>query len=171
MTTIAWDGKVLASDARWCDGDVQVISRTKIQRLPSGALYGGAGSSDDRELLAMLAKVKRGDALPSLAQLGTIRQNLRAILVLPNRRVYVLDTCNTSPGEPDAEECGCTEYDSPCAVGSGAALALAAMKAQILKGHKPDAFEAVKIACDLDPQSKGPVYRLTLHPQNNQPRE
>lgn len=164
MTTIAWDGHALASDSRWCDDDVQVIQRTKLQRLPSGALYGGAGSSDDRELIALLMKVKKADQLPTLAQLGAIRQNLRAILVLPNRRVYVIDTCNTAPGDPAAEECGVTEYSAPCAIGTGAALALAAMLAQERKGDA-DAFEAVKIACDLDPQSKGPVYRLTLHPK------
>lgn len=160
MTTIAWDGKVLASDSRWSEGDVQVIQRTKIQRLPSGALYGGAGSSDDRELVAMLSKVKKPDQLPSLTQLGTVRQSCRALLILPNRRVFVIDTCHVSPGEPEAEECGVTEFDAPCAVGSGATLALAAMMAQ----PKPDAFEAVKIAAHLDQQSGGPVYRLTLHP-------
>jgi 20S proteasome alpha/beta subunit len=165
MTTIAWDGKVLACDSRWSDDNVQVISRTKICRLPSGALYGGAGSCDDRELLAMLAKVKKPDQLPTLAQLGTIRQDLAALFILPNRKVFVVGTCNVSPGEDESEECGVVEYDAPCAIGSGALLALAVMKYQIKHG-KADAYEAVKIAADLDQQSGPPVHRLTLHPQN-----
>lgn len=170
MTTIAWDGKVLACDARWCMDDITVISRTKIMRLPSGALYGGAGGFDDREMIAMLAKVKKPAQLPTLTQLGTIRQGLRGLLILPSRRAFVIDTCHIAPGDADAEECMVAELDTPCAVGSGGKFALAAMKAQALRG-RVSAFEAVKVACDLDPNSKGPVYRLTLHPTATPPKK
>lgn len=158
MTTIAFDGKVLAGDTRWCDDGVHVISRTKITRLASGALYGAAGSSDDRELIALLSKVKKPEQLPTLAQLGAIRQDLHAMLILPSGQVFCIVTCHINPGAPEAVECGVTQYDAPCAIGSGGCLALAAMMAQ----ETPDAFKAVQIACDLDMQSKRPVTRLTL---------
>jgi hypothetical protein len=163
MTTIAFDGKILAGDTRWCDNDVHVISRTKICRLPSGSLYGGAGSADDRELVALLSKVKKLNQFPTLAQLGAIRQDLRAILVLPSGRVFIIDTCHILPGEPEASECGVTEFDVPCAIGSGGQLALAVMMGQ----DKPDAFKAVQVACDLDPNSRRPVTRLTLDPKSS----
>lgn len=140
---------------------MQVVSRTKIQRLPSGALYGSAGSSDDRELIALLSRVKKPDQLPTLAQLGAIRQDLDGLLILPSGRAFVITTCHINQGTPEAYECGVTEYDVPCAVGTGGILALAAMKGQ----SSPNAFEAVQIACDLDPWSKRPVTRLTLNPK------
>jgi ATP-dependent protease HslVU (ClpYQ) peptidase subunit len=168
MTTLAFDGKMMAGDTRWCANGVHVISRTKIQRLSSGGLYGAAGSSDDRELIALLAKVKRPQQLPTLAQLGAIRQDLQALLILPSSRAYVIDTCHINQGAPEASECGVTEYDAPCAIGTGGELALAAMRAQIAAQSEPDAFAAVQIACDLDPWSKRPVTRLTLDPKQPQ---
>lgn len=159
MTTIAFDGKVLASDACWADEEIRIIQRTKIIRLPSGALYGGAGGFDDRELVALLSKVKTPKQLPTLTQLGTIRQTLRSLIVFPTKRAYLLDTCHVSPGEPEAEECGCVEIDVPCAIGSGGKLALAAMRGGA------GAYEAVKIAADLDTNSSTPIYRLTLNPR------
>jgi hypothetical protein len=159
LTTIAFDGKVLASDSCWADEEVQIVTRTKICRLPTGALYGGAGGCDDRELIELLKKVKRPDQLPSLQQLGAIRQSLRALFILPNGRIFMLDTCSIAPGEPEASECGVVELDHPCAVGSGGKLALAAMRGGA------GAYDAVRIACDLDTNSRPPIHRLTLNPK------
>ena len=159
MTTIAFDGRVLASDSCWSDNDRQIITRSKLIRFPTGALYGGAGSSDDRDLLELLRRVKKSDQLPSLVQLGAIRQTLRALFVLPNGKAFMVDTCHVAPGEPEATECGVVELDVPCGIGSGGDLALAAMRG----GAK--AYEAVKIACGLDTNSKEPIYRLTLNPK------
>jgi ATP-dependent protease HslVU (ClpYQ) peptidase subunit len=155
---------VLAGDTRWSADGVHVISRTKIQRLASGALYGGAGSSDDRELIALLAKVKKPEHLPTLAQLGAIRQDLQSLLILPSGRAFVIVTSHINPGAPEATECSVTEFDAPCAIGSGGCLALAAMTAQ----ETPDAFAATQIAADLDVYSKRPVTRLTLNPKGAQ---
>jgi hypothetical protein len=159
VTTIAFDGKVLASDGCWADDEIQIITRSKIVRLPSGALYGGAGGFDDRELVALLSKVKTHKQLPTLTALGAIRQSLRSLLILPNRKAFMVDTCHVTPGQPEASECGITECDWPCAIGSGGRLALAAMRGGA------SAYEAVKIACDLDINSSPPVYRLTLNPK------
>ncbi len=139
--------------------EVQTVTRTKIARLSSGALYGGAGGFDDRELLELLARVKKPDQLPSLDQLGKIRQSLRSLLVLPTGRAFMIETCHIAPGAPEGYECGVVELDVPCGVGTGASLAIAAM----LGGAT--AFEAVKIACKLDINSTEPVHRLTLNPR------
>lgn len=159
MTTIAFDGKVLACDSCWADDEVQTVTRSKITRLPTGALYGGAGGFDDRELIELLKKVKKPDQLPTLAQLGAIRQTLRSILVLPSGRVFMLDTCHIAPGEAEASECGVVELDAPCGVGSGAAFAVVAMEAGA------SAFDAVRLACKRDINSKEPIHRLTLNPK------
>lgn len=161
MTTIAYDGRVLACDSCWADTEIQIVTRSKICRFPTGALYGGAGGFDDRELIELLKKVKRPDQLPSLAALGSIRQTLRSIFVLSTNRAFMIDTCHVSPGEPEAHECGITELDTPCAVGSGGKLALAAMRGGA------GAFDAVRIACGLDTNSKEPIHRLTLNPKSS----
>lgn len=158
MTTIAFDGNVLASDACWADNEIQIIQRSKIMRLPSGALYGGAGGFDDREIVSLLSKVKKPSQLPSLDALTKIRQTLRALLVLPSGRAFMLDTHKTNP-PPDNEECGCVELDVPCAIGSGGKFARAAMEAGA------NAYEAVKVACKLDINSRTPIYRMTLNPK------
>lgn len=159
MTTIAFDGKVLAGDSCWADDDVQTVTRSKILRLSSGALYGGAGGFDDRELIELLSRVKKPDQLPTLAQLGALRQTLRSILVLPTGRAFMVDTCAISPGTAEADECAVVELDAPCGVGSGAKFAVAAM----LGGA--GAFDAVRIACRLDINSREPIHRLTLNPK------
>jgi hypothetical protein len=99
MTTIAFDGKVMACDSCWADREVQTVRRSKIQRFATGALYGGAGGFDDRELVELLKKVKKPEQLPSLADLAKIRQTLRALFVLPDGRAYIIDTCRVNAGE------------------------------------------------------------------------
>lgn len=164
MTTIAFDGKMLASDACWAENEIQLVQRSKIMRLPSGALYGGAGGFDDRDIVALLSKVRKPNQLPTLDVLTKIRQTVRAMIVFPTGRAFMIDTHRDNPPADREDECGVVELDVPCAIGSGGKFARAAMKAGA------NAYEAVKIACEMDLNSRTPIYRLTLNPTHSHPR-
>ena len=64
MTVIAYRDGMMAADSCWSDNHENdscsglIFSHApKLRRLSSGALYGGAGASDDRELVALLDNV------------------------------------------------------------------------------------------------------------------
>lgn len=157
MTTIAFDGKVLAGDTSWSENSVRIITRTKIERFPSGCLYGAGGHSDDRGLRDILKKVRKPSQLPSLDDLTKIKNDLVALLVFSDGKAFLIECSNKAPENADGA-IGVMQCDVPCAIGSGRNFALSAMDAGAT------AYEAVKIACKRDINSGEPVTRLTLNP-------
>jgi hypothetical protein len=152
MTTIAYTNGIMASDSSWVGNDeIQDTSLTKIVRLTSGALWGGAGDADDRELVALLQHVKKPAQLPTKRQLHELRMDGVGLIVFPNGDVWKIEI-----GEKP-EGCGVW----PCnrgyaAVGSGAHLAIGYM------GKGGSARDAVAFACRFDPYSRLPVHYLPL---------
>jgi hypothetical protein len=150
MTTIAYRDGILAGDSAWSDLDCDMLvsSRTKIERLRSGALYGAAESADGRELKVILQDVTNESELPLSHVLRTIEDKVTAILVLPNNSVYRIETGEIAMVVP---------IHAPfVAIGSGAKLAYGAM------AHGATATEAVTHACNWDLYTKLPVSWLAL---------
>lgn len=148
MTTIAYKDGVLACDSAWSEDSRIIGLITKIKKFDTGVLYGAAGAGDDRALVAMLRNVRTPDDLPSCADLWDIHSDIAALVVFPDKSVYLVFT--------GQEDCGVMPLDAPTAVGSGKWVAIGAMDAG--KG----AVDAVKIACVRDCHSKGPVHSLAL---------
>lgn len=159
MTVIAYKDGVMAGDSAWSlagEGTVHdgliVNSMNKLIRLNSGALYGGAGSSDDRQLVDLLQGVNSADKMPDVRKLrGTLQEGVHALLVLPDGTIWEVET-----GEDDG---GVMLVNRKWhAVGSGRALAMGAMAAGA------DARQACEIACAYNTYCQKPVTSLTLAP-------
>jgi ATP-dependent protease HslVU (ClpYQ) peptidase subunit len=147
-TTIAYRDGILACDSQWTSAEVVLSSACKIERLPSGVLYGASGYTDDRELKLLIAKVRREEDLPLASVLEKISIECQALLILPCGRVLRIMTGD------NAELC---PIEAPfAAVGSGQHIAIGAM------AHGASAVEAVNIACDYDIYTRRPVHSLTL---------
>lgn len=156
MTTIAYKSGVLACDSCWTGDDMHETSQTKIIRLSSGALLGGSGDNDSREIHALLDKVKSAKQLPTRTQLAAMRASFSGLLVLPNGSVFKIAA---DFGEKEAG----SDYGvwpvgrrGIAAAGSGGHLAVGAMAAG------KSAPEAVAIACAWDINSRLPVHSVTL---------
>lgn len=163
MTTIAYRDGIMACDSAWtCGGTVDTLT-TKIERLPSGAILGMAGQNDGRSLSAMLKNVKTPAGLPSYDDIMNLRASLMALLVLPKGKIFKIETTVVSPenwaeDSPDGTF-GIWEITGPfAAVGSGGDCALVAMECG------KSAFDAVRIACKYDINSRGPVHKMALKP-------
>lgn len=133
MTTIACDGKQIAGDGLVSGGNV-IHSRTfaKVHALTNGVAVGFSGGTYlVQDAIAYLLGEK--DAL----DLG---EDFEAIILHPCGKCECMDGKGRRYNQP-----------APCATGSGAVFALAAMAAG------KDAIQAVRIACDLDPFSGGDV--------------
>lgn len=156
MTTIAYTRGILASDACWTLYESQTTALSKLQRLSSGAIIGGAGDNDDRAVIALLDKIKTFEKLPPKRDLAATRCSYEGVLVFPRGKVAMIVI------EPQDEECN--NYDAQvweanlgfAALGSGSPYALGAMAAG------KSAKEAVRIACKFDVHSRLPVYTMTL---------
>lgn len=159
MTTIAFDGKIMACDSCWTYGGTIDTLSTKIVRLSSGGLLGMAGQNDGRAIQTLLDKVKTPNQIPSYEAIMAIRADVLGLLVLPRGRVYKIATTITSPEnwEEGMDDFGMWEITGPfAAVGSGGDMALVAMEC-----GKP-ARDAVRIACKYDPNSRPPIHMQTL---------
>src|SRR5690242_1566275 len=101
MTTIAYCNRVMACDSSITDDEgIQDGSQNKIVRLSSGALLGGSGDSDDRELVALFDKVKTPKQFPSRKALADLHMDYLGLLVLPNGRIYKIETVRAADGKP-----------------------------------------------------------------------
>lgn len=149
MTTIAYTKGVMASDSCWADEGLRTSSLIKIRRLSSGALYGGAGDSDDRTLVGVLDKIRTPDRLPSREDLARLDGDFEALLVFPQGKILKL----TKSGR-DAQIWECNR--GLMAIGSGGEIAIGAM------ASGKSAREAVAVACDWDTNSRLPVHVLEL---------
>lgn len=160
MTTITYKDEVMACDSCWSYDDGVDSLQSKIKRLSSGALLGGAGDNDGRELEALLDKVKTPNGLPTKAQLLALRVDYLGLLVLPRGRVFKIGATHVSEanwGTDFSGDIGVWEISGPyTAVGTGSRWAMGAMAAG--KG----AAEACRIACKFDLNSRLPVYQYDL---------
>jgi len=160
MTTVAWDGKVMASDSCWSLDDAVDSLMNKISRLSSGALLGQAGDNDARAIVRMLDKIKTPAGLPLRDDLLKIRLDYMGLLVFPKGRVFKVSLTHHSEAHwgPDfKEDIGIWEISTPfTAIGSGKEFAIGAMAAG------KSAPDAVRIACRYDINSRPPVHTVKL---------
>ncbi len=127
MTTIAYDGKTVAADRLMFDG--QFASEcTKLFKLPDGSLYAGAGRCSDT--IAVRTWIECGmpeDCVPEIADDASLY-----LLVQKDGATLFENTLIPIPINP------------PYAIGSGSAMAMAAMKLG------KTAKQAVECASGLD---------------------
>jgi len=155
MTTIAFDGKMMACDSCWTYGGTVDTLSTKITRLSSGALLGCSGQNDSRAVIALLDKVKTPNQIPSYEAIMAIRGDILGLLVLPRGRIYKISTTITSPENWDEgmDDFGMWEVGGTfSAVGSGGDVAMIAMECG------KSARDAVRIACKYDLYSRPPIH-------------
>lgn len=141
MTTIATDGRSMASDSQVQDHRDVVVDRDrpKVHRLDDGRIVGAAGNSFDADAwVAWVSTGKNGDCPIQGDSFVALILNLDgSVLWVDHKGREVLTPV-------------------PCAIGSGEEIALGAMDA----GVSP--YRAVEIACNRDIYSGGPVRSLFL---------
>lgn len=131
----------------------------KIIRLKSGALLGEAGDNDSRAVVKLLQNVKSFEQMPTALELADCRLDYAAIVLFPTGEMAQIsidwDASATVPYHAGTwlVNRGCT------AVGSGAAVAIGAMRAG------KSSREAVAIACEVEPNCKLPVHSYELAPK------
>jgi hypothetical protein len=139
MTTIAWDGRILAGDRRISSGTV-TYSTTKIRRTEDGRLIGATG--DYGVCAAMLDWLDQGGARPACQDSDRWAS---ALEILPDGTCWM----HNRDGRWKVE-------DEFCAVGSGRDYAMAVMAL----GHS--AAQGVEIAARFDPGTGNGVDTLPL---------
>lgn len=164
MTVIAYKDNIMACDSCWATQEgLQEISLTKIRRLKSGGLLGGAGEGDARDVELLLENVKSEKDLPLRSKLQELRIDWTGLLVLPDGSVWTVATSDT-PDKKDAEVGVCQFNRGFASVGTGAELAIGAMAAG------KSAYEAVKIVCDWDIHCRPPIHALRFQPPKKRKR-
>lgn len=156
MTVIAYRAEIMAGDSCWSDGadgaHAGVITniQTKLIRLKSGALYGGAGATDERALVQLLQNARTVKHLPPALELSKLEyENLQALIVLPDRTVWLIDGGPAGNGvEPVNQEFA--------AIGTGGPIAIGAL------ARGATAEQAVRIACKWNVYCRPPVHTLRL---------
>lgn len=158
MTTIACKDGTMACDSCWTDSnDVQGTSLTKIIRLKSGALLGEAGDNDSRAVVKLLQSVKNFDQMPTALELAACCVDYLAIILFANGSMAQISITRCGEAGEMSYVAGAWPVNRGCtAVGSGAQLAIGAMKAG------KTAREAVMVSCDSDPNSKLPVHTYVV---------
>ena len=154
MTTIAVRGNTMASDACHNQGDGTIfVLQSKLHRTEHGLIIGGAGDCSDRDLLALLDKVKNPASLPSLNELSAACHrfsDLSMLILFPNREIWCLDRTIGDHGDGPME---LFRMHAPfAAIGSGQAAAMTAMR------MGASAPRAVEEACKCDIYSRPPVF-------------
>ncbi len=158
MTIIAYRHGIMACDSCWATSEgLQEISLTKIRRLKSGALLGGAGEGDSRDAELLLENVKHEKDLPLRSKLQELHLDWTGLLVLPNGQVFTVATSD-APTKEYAEVGVCVFNRGFAAVGTGAEIAIGAMAAG------KTAAEACKIVCDWDIHCRPPIHVIALRP-------
>lgn len=157
MTTIAYKDGVMACDSMWTDfNGYPSTFLTKITRLKSGALVGGAGDNDDRAVIKLLDRVHSFDQMPSALDLANTRVDYAGIIVFVRGKIEVAQISiefDEKRGGWNAMTWPITTYT---AIGTGSGPALGAMAAGAA------ARRAVEIAVRLDPNCRGPVHSVPL---------
>jgi hypothetical protein len=155
MTTVAWDGKILASDTQASTGDVVCShSEQKIYTPPTSGweIYGdkvfAIGCSGDCGAEMELQELLTNGLSYSSEFLPTF--NFSSIAVIGPGRAYVI---SKDKGDTRAN---ISLQVEPYAIGSGSLIARTAMKCG------KDAREAVQVAIDMDCYSGGSVDTFIL---------
>jgi ATP-dependent protease HslVU (ClpYQ) peptidase subunit len=136
MTTVVFDGKVLAADRQLTVGDTRWGARSKIRQLPGGGYFAGSGESELLE--EVFCWIKSG--MPAGSKPELKEDDGFLALIVREGCVQFLGSRMTP-----------TEVDAPIAIGSGRDFALAAMKCGF------SAAKAVEIAAELDTGTGGGV--------------
>lgn len=140
MTTIAWDGKVLATDSRMCAGNIVRSERTqKLWRI-EGMLVAFSGDYQDTTQAVQWFKC----GMPENSR-PKLNDTFRALVVMPGRRIWTYED----------KLVGFEVKAKIAATGSGVELALGAMAAGA------NAVQAVKIAARFDPGTNSRVQALS----------
>ena len=146
MTTVAWDGKTLASDTQASSGDVVCsTSEQKIYTPPELGCSGDCGAEMELQDLLAHNLTYATEFLPTFS--------FTALAVVGAGRTYII-----------AKEKGETRASislqvEPYAIGSGGLIARTAMHCG------KNAREAVQVAIDLDCYSGGSVDSFTAGKQ------
>lgn len=156
MTVIAYRDGIIAGDSCWSDGadgsyaGLITNMQNKLCRLPGGAIYGGAGATDDRALLRLLHGVTDPRGLPDASTLsGDVYDQLTALVILPDRSVWLL---NGGPSGNGVEPVS-TRFT---AIGCGGPIAVGAM------ARGASAEQAVRIACQWNVYCRPPTHTINL---------
>lgn len=156
MTIIAYRAGIIASDSCWCDGSegdyggVITNVQNKLIRLAKGAIYGGAGATDERALVALLAGAETVKDLPPAVELEKQEYcNLKALIVLPDRTVWLIE------GGPDGNGVEPVNQEF-AAIGCGGPIAIGAF------ARGATAEQAARIACKWNVYCRPPVHTLSL---------
>lgn len=141
MTTIACDGKTMAGDGLITENDaVCMTDYPKVRRLSDGRIVGFCGNSYNWDTFAeWLEGGCEGDA-------PKVEDGFGCLVLQTDGAIVSYDKLGRSFPEV-----------APCANGSGARFALAAMD------HGKNAAEAVAYACSRDIYSGGVVTALDLN--------
>lgn len=144
MTTIAFRDGILAADQAIFDRDTYCGQTVKIHRAGCGSIGGVAGCFGDastfREWMSSAVVVDFIVNPPPQFD----HENSEALLIKPDGSVFWI-----GPGKRWVQQWG--PY---FAIGSGFRIAMGALAAGV------SAEQAVKIACDLDAYTRGPVDTL-----------
>lgn len=144
MTTVAWDGKMMAADSATVAGTVKFSTATKLYEV-DGFLLGLAGPRDSAQAFLAWFTCGRREADFPVSQRGDNWAD--NIIITPTGQLIRYEQTPF-----------CMEYPNQImAVGSGAQLALGAMAAG------KNAEQAVFIACQYDIYSDGPVHLIHGH--------
>lgn len=147
MTTVAYRDGVLAADSRAYSGDkVPIGTKAKIHRLEDGTIYGISTNNVGGD--AVLRRWVEGGCLP--ADSGDLKPDSFELLVVrPSGEVFYANGNLDLTGPLSAQF---------WSIGSGNEYALGAM------ARGADAEDAVRVGCELDPWSDGPITILRLEP-------
>lgn len=154
MTAIVYYKGVLAADSRATDADGFVLKSSKLYTLSNGAILGGAGDSDIRDILTILSKASP-KKMPTKASLAKTETEFVGIIVFPEGQVFRI---NINQDEDTKKWFGevLEILDEFAVAGSGGSYAAGA----ILAGKS--AIDAVKIACKLDSGCSLPVEHIKI---------
>ena len=142
MTTIATDGKTMASDTQMSGGYIDRINAVKVGKNGIGMLFGASGCAEDAaDFMGVMNGLQTQRPMPRL-KYGHEYKDFDALVVFQGD-VYWYGV----NGVP-------VLVGSPAAIGSGGKFAMAAM----MCGKIPR--EAVEIAMLLDPDTGGGVIEV-----------
>jgi ATP-dependent protease HslVU (ClpYQ) peptidase subunit len=139
MSTIAFDGTIIATDSQVTDGAFVFGSMQKLYYLKGGAIVALCGSLS---LYSAVVDWLDGGVKPEIKE----GDNLNGIIVHPDGTFFEISS-----------QLRIFETCIPWAGGSGQNIALAAMRCG------KNAAEAVALACEMDIYSGGPVVRDTVN--------
>lgn len=139
MTTIAFDGRILACDGMISSHKIDTLCFKKIKYVKDDCFVGAAG--DLNQVNAFFHWCKQGGYVDYLSDtLLNINDSFEAIIITPSFVATTTDCIHLCPSS------------LPIAIGSGSDFAIGAMK----KGA--DAIEAVEIAKSYDLWSGGQTF-------------